>query len=61
MTAFYSGLEVRYKSHVGFIYFVCEKYITVCINTCDNKSKDVCLLVYANQWKDVQLMKQSEK
>jgi hypothetical protein len=61
MTAFCRGLEVRYKSHVGFVYFVCEKYITICTNNFDDKSKDVCLLVYSNQWKDVQLMKESEK
>jgi hypothetical protein len=27
----------------------------------DHKLKDVSLLVYRNQWKDVRLMKESEK
>ena len=62
MTTFYSGLDVKYKENVGFIDFVCEKYITICINNqLEHRSKDVCLLVYPNQWKEVELLKQSEK
>ena len=61
MTTFYSGLDVKYKEQVGFINFVCDKYITVCIKTFNDRSRSVCLLVYPNQWKDVQLLKQSEK
>ena len=61
MTTFYSGLEVKYKENVGFIDFVCEKYITICIDQLGHRSKDVCLLVYPSQWKEVQLLKQSEK
>jgi hypothetical protein len=61
MSTFYSGLNVKYKDHVGFVNFVCEKYITICIKTLDHRSRDVCLLVYPNQWKDVQLLKESEK
>jgi hypothetical protein len=61
MTTFYSGLEVKYKNNVGFVDFVCEKYITICVNQLEHRSKDVCLLVYPSQWKDVQLMKESNK
>jgi hypothetical protein len=61
MNTFYSGLNVKYKDHVGFVNFVCEKYITICIKTFDDRSRDVCLLVYPSQWKDVQLLKESEK
>jgi len=61
MSTFYKGLNVRYKDHVGFVNFVCEKYITVCIKTYEHRSRDVCLLVYPDQWKDVQLLKESEK
>jgi hypothetical protein len=61
MTSFYSGLGVRYKNNEGFVDFICENYITVCINKLEHKSKDVCLLVYRNEWKDVQLIKESEK
>jgi len=61
MTTFYSGLEVRYKNHVGFVDFMCEKYITICLGQSDHRSKDVCILIYPSQWKEVQLLKESEK
>ena len=61
MNTFYSGLNVKYKDHIGVVDFVCEKYITICIDKLEHRSKDVCLLVYQPQWKDVQLLKESEK
>ena len=61
MTTFYSGLNVKYKDHIGVVDFVCEKYITICIDKLEHRSKDVCLLVYPQHWKDVQLLKESEK
>ena len=61
MTTFYQGLEVRYKQHVGFVDFICEKYITVCLGKADHRSKDVCILIYPPEWKDVELLKQSDK
>jgi hypothetical protein len=61
MNTFYEGLNVRYRDHVGFVNFVCDKYITICINQLEHRSRDVCLLVYPQQWKEVQLLKESEK
>jgi hypothetical protein len=61
MTTFYSGLEVRYKQHIGFVDFICEKYITICLKKFSERSRDVCLLVYPKEWKDVQLLKESDK
>jgi hypothetical protein len=61
MNTFYSGLNVKYKDHVGVVDFVCEKYITICIDKLEHRSKDVCLLVYPQHWKNVQLLKESEK
>ena len=61
MTNFYKGLEVRYGQHVGFVDFICEKYITVCLRKFEERSKDVCILVYPHQWKDIKLLKESEK
>jgi hypothetical protein len=61
MTNFYNGLEVRYGQHVGFVDFICEKYITVCLRKFEERSKDVCILVYPHQWKDIKLLKESEK
>jgi hypothetical protein len=61
MTTFYSGLNVKYKDNVGFVDFICEKYITICLGQSEHRSKDVCILIYPNQWKNVQLLKESEK
>jgi hypothetical protein len=61
MSTFYKGLSVKYKDQVGVVNFVCEKYITICIKTYEHRSRDVCLLVYPSQWKDVELLKQSGK
>jgi hypothetical protein len=61
MNTFYEGLEVKYKEHVGKVDFMCDQYITICLRTLDHRSRDVCLLVYAPQWKDVELLKQSDK
>lgn len=59
--SFVEGLEVTYRTHVGFIDFVCDQYITICVNRFEHRSKDVCLLVYPQQWKEVHLYKESEK
>jgi hypothetical protein len=61
MTTFYQGLNVKYRDHVGVVEFICDQYITICIKRLEHRSKDVCLLVYPPQWKEVQLLKQSEK
>jgi hypothetical protein len=61
MTTFYQGLNVKYRDHVGVVEFICDQYITICIKRLEHRSKDVCLLVYPQDWKEVQLLKQSEK
>lgn len=55
-TVFSEGLPIRYKNHVGHVKFVCEDYITLCIHTNPNPLKDVCILIYPNQWNDVELL-----
>lgn len=44
------GTEVSYKSHVGTIRFVSEDYVTVCIHRHPDPMKDVCIVVYRNEW-----------
>lgn len=61
VSTFYEGLDVRYRHNVGKIRFICESYVTVCVNTFDHRSRDVCILVYRNEWNDIELLKQSEK
>lgn len=58
---FAEGLEVIYRDHVGFINFVCEQYITICLNRSEHWSRSVSILVYPQQWKEVHLYKESDK
>jgi hypothetical protein len=58
---FYQGLDVIYNEHIGKVDFVSTQYITVCIQQSEERSRDVCILVYPHQWKDVRLLKESEK
>lgn len=53
---FSEGLLVRYKSYIGNVRFISNQYITICIQTYDHKVRDVCLLVYPNEWKDIELV-----
>ena len=53
---FHEGLEVRYRQHTGFVNFICEKYITICVHRSEERSRDVCLLVYPQQWKEIELI-----
>lgn len=55
------GLEVRYKDHIGYIRFVGDSYATVCIQEHQDKSKDVCIVVYKEDFPKLQLLKESEK
>jgi hypothetical protein len=42
--------EVSYHSITGVIRFVSSSYITLCIDP----NRKVCLLVYPDQWKNLQ-------
>lgn len=59
--SFSEGIEVIYRHHVGFINFVCEQYITICVKRSAHSSGNVCLLVYPSQWREVHLYKESNK
>lgn len=58
---FTEGLEVHYNQHYGIIGFVCEEYITICIKSFEQKMKNVCMLVYPDQYSSVKLAKESTK
>ena len=58
---FAKGIEVYYDGMYCTIDFICEKYITVCINKAENRLKDVCLLVYPDQYSKITLAKESSK
>jgi hypothetical protein len=55
------GLHVRYRDYTGFIRFISEHYLTLCIRQFEHKKNDVCILVYRNNWGEIALIKESEK
>ena len=60
--SFAEGLHVCYKQMYGVVRFVSNEYITVCVRTFPNeKVRDVCLVVYPNQFGLVTLAKESTK
>jgi len=50
------GAEVSYHHLTGTIRFVSHSYITLCVQTFPEKVRDTCLLIYPDQWKDLQLI-----
>lgn len=59
--SFAKGLYVEYKNCHGKIRFISEYYITICIQTNSDKSKDVCIVVPPYEWDNVKLSKESGK
>lgn len=47
------GSYVEYRSHSGYVKFVCDEYITICIRQGDTKAHDVHLLVYPPNWDEI--------
>lgn len=56
MITFTKGIQVEYKNCNGFIEFVSDEYVTVCIETYDDKFRSVCMLVYPHEWKDIEIV-----
>jgi hypothetical protein len=54
--SFAEGLEVQYDKITGSIRFISTQYITICMRKFGDKARDVCVLVYPEQWKDIQLI-----
>lgn len=62
MTVFSEGLQAKFGPHIGTIRFISENYITLCVRTFpQEKSRDVCILIYRDNYNKVQLLKESEK
>jgi len=59
--SFSEGVEVYYKDYFGRIVFVGNQYLTVCIREFNEKVRNVNLLIYFEQWKDIKLKKESDK
>ena len=54
-------LEVYYQGMFGKIGFVCEHYVTICVRTFPDKSRNVSLIVYPEHYKEITLAKESTK
>lgn len=49
--------QVIYDGYVGYVNFTDPSYITICINKFPNQpNRDVCILVYPNDWHKIQLL-----
>jgi hypothetical protein len=61
MMTFTEGLLVKYKEQTGVIRFISNQYVTICVATYEHKVRDVCMLVYPDQWKDIQIVNDYEE
>jgi hypothetical protein len=62
MKYFEIGAHARYKEFEGYINFVCDDYITLCISEKDRPDEhsktgktQCCMLVYAADWGDLEV------
>jgi len=63
MSEFFPGQSVSYREHSGYVNFISEKYITICIKEYCNPSEDaqyckrncaqVNLLIFRECWHEV--------
>jgi len=59
-TTFRIGEKVRWKHLIGYVHFIDDYYITICVNeyarhdpAALHKKEKVCVLCYPEDWKDV--------
>jgi hypothetical protein len=50
------GTEVYYRGMYGHVRFVCETYMTVCVQEFPEPVRDVCLIVYPSQYNELILL-----
>jgi|LauGreDrversion4_2_1035121.scaffolds.fasta_scaffold04348_19 hypothetical protein len=55
------GIDVIYKNQIGTINFVHDHYITICIRQFKERSRNVCIVVHRENYKQIQLLKESQK
>ena len=60
-TSLTEGTEVYYNGMYGVVRFVCNHYSTVCVRSFTEKMKDVCILVYPDEYDQILLAKESTK
>jgi len=55
------GYEVRYKDFNGFVKFICDDYMSICVGNFDDKVRQVCIVVMKSEWQKIKLYKESDK
>lgn len=51
------NLFVEYKGYVGYIKFVDDVYLTICMKPREGRMiQDVCMVVYREQWDNIKLL-----
>jgi hypothetical protein len=59
---FVEGLPAIYENQLGTIQFVGNTYITFCIkNFPEERTRNVCILIYSKDYHKVKLLKESTK
>lgn len=58
---FAEGIQVIYKDQIGYIRFICDQYLTICIKEFKERNRDVCLIVYKKDYSKITLLKESIK
>lgn len=58
---FVENNEVYYKEIYGIISFVSDTSISILIKRGKHRSQDVNLVVYKSDWRNIRLIKESEK
>lgn len=62
MAHFTEGVHVQYKHHTGVITFVSDHYLSIMIRKFPKEPvRNVKLVVHRSEWKDIKLIKESDK
>lgn len=62
MIQFSEGVYVQYKNHTGVITFVADHFLSIMIHEFPQEpSRNVKLVVHHSDWKNIKLLKESEK
>lgn len=62
MQTFSEGVKVIYREQLGYIKFVGDNYVLICVREFLNEpSRNVCLVVSRSQYPEIKLLKESTK
>jgi len=63
MTKWVEGLEVTYKGKHGYIKFIDELYLTICVHPSEGRKTfgDICIVVYPDDWDKIVIPRHSTK